>query len=102
MARGPNATVLLSLGLEGGVSFAGYPVYSVGRDDMFVGALDASGNELWARRFGDGDDHDSRVVRAGSDGAVYPAGDCGGHIDFADGMHSAGDSDDACVARLAP
>jgi hypothetical protein len=45
--------VLLTGDFDGTVDFGGGPLTSAGSDDIFVAKLDAQGNHLWSKRFGD-------------------------------------------------
>ena len=76
---------------------------SAGSADVFVSKLDASGNYVWAKRFG-GTSRESGSSVLDSSGNIYTAGSFAGTVDFDPGvgtanLTSAGD-DDVFVSKL--
>lgn len=55
---------------------------SVGIDDIFISKFDASGNFLWAKRFGDSDYSVVRSIAVDNEGNVYTTGRFQGTGDF--------------------
>ena len=62
---------------------------SAGSDDVFVSKLDASGNYVWAQRFGDTRDDYGYSVAVDSSGNVYTTGYFSGTVDFDPGVGTA-------------
>jgi hypothetical protein len=58
--------------------------------DAFVAKLDASGNALWARRFGDATLQTAQAVTVGAGDAIYVAGEMQGSIDLFPGQWQPG------------
>ncbi|WP_437764871.1 hypothetical protein WMF27_32990 [Sorangium sp. So ce281] len=84
-----DGNVILGGALSGTTDFGGGPVVSLGdfiSSDAFIAKLDAAGNHLWSRSFGDVDrnDHVSEIVPDGA-GDVFVIGDWAGSIDLGGG-----------------
>jgi hypothetical protein len=78
----------------GTVDFGGGPLVSAGQNDLFVAKLDAAGNHLWSKRFGDADMQMRAKVAVDGSGNVVLAGGFYGTVDFGGGpLVSAGGSD---------
>ena len=68
---------------------------------MFVAKLDAAGNHLWSKRFGDTDRQDTRGVAVDAAGNVFVTGGIsGGPIDFGGGTLAAIGDGDAFLLSL--
>ena len=66
---------------------------------MFVVALDASGQHVWSKRFGDPDRQLGKSIAADAAGGVWIASDFRGVLDFGGGpLESAGDLDVALAS----
>jgi outer membrane protein assembly factor BamB len=85
----------------GQLDLGGGPITSAGGLDLFLARLDASGRQIWGKRFGDALDqsHELRLVTT-EDGGVLFAGAASGTVDFGDGLRTL-DLEDAFVARYA-
>ena len=100
---GPNGNVALVGSFRGAIVFDDKLAAAAGDDDLYVLALASDGSELFARRFGDGDDQDFRDVTHAPNGDIIGVGDCRGDLQIDAGVTlSTGGSDDACILRLAP
>ncbi len=78
----------------GTVNFGGGTLTSAGDWDVYVAKLDAAGNHLWSRRFGDASGQLTRAMTLDSQGNILLAGHSYGSVDFGGGpISSAGDAD---------
>jgi hypothetical protein len=83
----------------GALDFGGGALTSAGGTDMFVAKLDAAGNHVWSKRFGDTTGQDTRAVAVDASGNVFVTGSCAGSIDFGGGTLAAvGESDGFLLA----
>ena len=74
---------------------------SAGLYDAFVAKLDASGNVLWAKAFGNSSDQTARAVAVDSSNSIYLAGGFRGSINFGGSTHVASAAqDNVFVAKL--
>lgn len=77
---------------------------AAGLSDIFVQKLDAAGNFLWARAFGDDDDDEGQSITLDAAGDVYTTGSFEGTVDFDPGPGttnlSAGDDEDVFILKL--
>lgn len=90
----PSGGVVVAGSYQQSIDFGSGPIPSAGGYDIFVVSLDASGNVLWAKTFGDGADQLSPQLASDSFGNIYVAGGFPGSIDFGCGtVTSAGDRD---------
>ncbi len=96
--------VVLAGSMFGTVSFGGADLKSngggKGMGDVFVAKLDASGNHLWSKRFGDKSGQSARAA-LDAQGNIFVAGHMGGTIDLGGGMLTATQLD-PFVAKLGP
>lgn len=84
VAVGPEGGVLVTGSFEGTLDFGGSPFTSAGDKDAFVASLDASGDHIWSKRFGDGNfDQVATGLATDSSGAVFVTGGFSGTIDLA-------------------
>ena len=94
--------IVVSGSFEGTVDFGGGPLTSAGDSDLYVAKLDALGNHIWSKRFGNAELQSTCSVAVDGVGNVLLAGDFYGTIDFGGGpLISAGDSD-IFVAKFDP
>src|SRR5262249_55883266 len=76
------------------VDFGGGALPSAGGSDIFVAKLDANGNHLWSKAFGDLNDQRAFGVAVDSTANVVITGNIKGSVDFGGGvLPSAGGSD---------
>ncbi|WP_441291620.1 hypothetical protein ACSRUE_15200 [Sorangium sp. KYC3313] len=87
---------------QGTVDFGGGPLTSAGGDDIFVVKLDAGGQHVWSRRFGDAADQRGEAVAADSGGNVLVTGLFQGTVDLGSGPLASAGGDDVFVAKLDP
>jgi hypothetical protein len=85
---------------SGSIDFGDGPLTSAGGDDIFVAKLDASGNHVWSKRFGDANNQQGTGVAVDSAGDVVVIGTFSGSIDFGDGPLTSAGGDDIFVAKL--
>jgi FlgD Ig-like domain len=81
---GPGNVVVTGQ-FDGAVDFGGGPLTGAGFGDIFVAKLDADGNHLWSKRFGDGVAQSGRAVSADGSGDVVITGEFGGTVNFGGG-----------------
>jgi len=85
------------------VDFGGAPLTTAGGGDIFVVKLDANGNHLWSKRFGDAEDakewHSIAIDKAGN---VAIAGLFRSTVDFGGGPLTSLDNDDIFAAKFDP
>lgn len=84
IAAGPGGEVVITGHFRDTMSF-GEPLVSVGveeRTDVFVTKLDASGNHLWSKRFGDAKWQYGSAVAVDGEGNILVGGHFDGSIDF--------------------
>jgi hypothetical protein len=87
---------------QGTVDLGGGPLTSAGDWDVFVAKLDAAGNHLWSKRFGDASLQGAESIATDAAGNVLVTGYFEGTVDLGGGpLTSAGDSD-IFVAKLDP
>jgi hypothetical protein len=80
--------------------FGGGTLKSAGMIDLFVARLDAGGEHLWSRRFGDEHEQEAAGVAVDRDGAVVFVGSYEGSLDFGSGPLASAGEDDVFVAKL--
>jgi len=96
---GPGDIVLAG-SFSGTVDFGGGPLVAAGSPDAYIVKLDASGNHLWSKRFGDGDNQSSGEVAFDGSGNIFMTGVFGGTIDFGGGPLAGAGFWDAYVVKL--
>jgi hypothetical protein len=86
----------------GSVDFGGGALTSAGSGDVFVAKLDASGNHVWSKRFGDSSTQLGEAVAIDGAGGVAVTGGFVGVVDFGGGslISSGASSTDIFVAKL--
>jgi hypothetical protein len=92
--------VLIAGALFGTMDFGGGPLTSEGNADLFVAKLDASGNYLWARRFGDGSFQVANGIALDDTGNIYITGSFLGTLDFGGGLLVSAGNSDAFIVKL--
>ncbi|MEP7119311.1 MAG: hypothetical protein ABJE95_00135 [Byssovorax sp.] len=97
-----NGNVFITGQIVGGVNFGGGVVSAGAGNNLFVTKLDATGNHLWSKAFGDDANQAGYSVAATPEGDVVVAGELGGTVDFGVGitLKSSGGTD-VFVAKLA-
>lgn len=105
VAVDPSGAVLLAGGFFGTIDFGGGPLVSAGDEDLYVVKLDANGDHVWSKRFGDAGTQPRSPgckIAADATGAVTVAGSYTGTLDFGAGPLPTGGSteQDIFVARL--
>jgi hypothetical protein len=92
--------VLVTGAFSGSIDFGGGPLVSKGAQDVFVAKLNASGNHVWSKRFGDAADQFSNGIAVDGKGNVLVTGAFSGSIDFGDGQYVTAGKEDVFVAKL--
>lgn len=85
------------------IDFGGGLMACTGSDDLFLFRLNADGQHVWSKRFGDANTQNGQAIALDSKGDIYVTGEVFGSIDFGDGkpLTSKG-SADAFVAKYDP
>lgn len=86
VAAGKDGTSVIVGGFAGTLDLGGGPLLSAGQDDVFVAKLDAKGEHVWSRRFGDAGDQTAEAVAIDAKGNVLVVGAFSGAIDFGGGQ----------------
>ncbi|HZF50800.1 MAG TPA: SBBP repeat-containing protein [Polyangiaceae bacterium] len=95
---------LLTGGFIGEIQLGAQPQshqQSAGAHDIFIVKYDPNGNDLWAKRFGDGDDEWGGSIAIDGAGNVFVTGVCNGTINFGDAFKLC-DYRGIFVVKLAP
>ena len=95
-----GGNVVLAGAFSGSVNVGGGALTSAGGDDILVARLDPSGNHLWSKRFGGGNDDEVNGVAVDGSGAVLLAGLSTGGIDFGGGTVANGANGASFAAKL--
>lgn len=101
VALGPSNEVMLAGTLRGSIDFGGGPLVTSGIEfDAFAAALDASGNHLWSKRFGDASRQTVGGVTTDAAGNVTIAGSLSGTADFGGGAITGAPGGSLFLARF--
>jgi hypothetical protein len=92
--------VVVTGDFHGTVDFGGGPLATLGDKNIFVVKLDAAGNHMWSKSFGDGDDQVALAVAQDPGGDLVVAGYIEGTADFGGGMLTSAGGWDVFVTRL--
>lgn len=92
--------IVLAGRFAGELDLGGGSLISEGADDIFMAKLDATGEHLWSRRFGDGQDQVARRVAIDPEGNIILSGHFSGTVDFGGGPLTSAGSDDIFVAKF--
>ncbi|MCK6588800.1 MAG: hypothetical protein L6Q76_14590 [Polyangiaceae bacterium] len=95
-----DQNIVMTGHFRGTVDFGGGPLISAGAKDVFLVKLDASGNHVWSKSFGDDQDQVARGVAADQDGNVFIAGTLWGSADFGNRSVTSAGWDDIFVVKL--
>lgn len=95
--------VIVARGLSGSADFGGGPLTSTGDLDVFIVKLDAAGNHLWSKRFGDLEYQVATALAVDADSNIIMAGILYGSIDFGGGpLDHIGTGHAAFIVKLDP
>jgi hypothetical protein len=86
--------------MDGTVDFGNGPLIGAGGTDIYLARLDKTGNAVWSKRFGDGQDQWPTAMTVDAMGNVYIASIVVGVVDFGGGALPAGGSNDIAVASF--
>jgi hypothetical protein len=98
-----QGNVVLAGELEGSIAFGTEVARAPGRRDAFVAKINASGEPLWSRAFGEpGNDSLQRVAAVFADNSrqITAVGSFEGTVDFGDGDVSSSGGEDLLILRL--
>jgi len=96
------ANVFVTGSFEGSIAFGGPTLTSAGNFDVYLVKLDALGNHLWSKQFGDASAQFAYGVASDAAGNVVVAGSQSGAVDYGGGTLTANGATDAFVARFDP
>ncbi len=100
VATDAEGRVAITGSFTGSVGFGGNLLMSAGANDMFVAVLDADGNHLWSKRFGDAAAQVGKAIAMGPAGEVVVIGDNAGTVDFGGGALATAGGTDIVVASF--
>jgi hypothetical protein len=92
--------VLVTGNISGSANFGGGTLTSAGQDDIFVVKLDANGNHVWSKRYGDANIQYAQSITADPAGNVLVAGYFQGAVDFGTGVLTSAGNFDAILLKL--
>jgi hypothetical protein len=94
-----SGDILLAVEGQGTIDFGTGPL-TAAFIDIFVARLDATGNAVWAKRFGDASSQTVRDLAVGAPGILAITGEINGSVDFGGGTLMSAGATDVYVARL--
>ena len=96
----PVGNVIVSGSFQGTVNFGGDGLTTAGGNDIYLAQLDAAGNHVWSKRFGDVSVQSPAGVRVDAGGGIVLSGHSQGTINFGgDDLITAG-ANDIFLARF--
>lgn len=96
----PDGGVVLAGDVQGSVDFGGGPLLPAGGLDAFLVKLNASGDHVWSKLFGDMCHASILDVSATPSGDLYATGNFAGSIDFGGGPLTSAAAGDIFVVKL--
>lgn len=99
-----TGNILLAGAFQGAMNFGGTMLTSGGKEDAFVAKLSPTGQVLWAKRFGDGQNQSATGIGADAEGNVYVTGIFIGTVNFG-GQNLTSDTNffqDVFLVKFAP
>jgi hypothetical protein len=102
LALDSDGSVIVVGAFWGSVDFGGGTLTSAGEMDIFAAKLDAGGNHIWSKHFGDGISQFAASVAVDGSGNAFVAGTFKGSMDFGGGALTSAGADDIFVAKLDP
>lgn len=101
LAIDANGNIIVAGSFWGVLDFGGGALTNAGNEtDIFVAKLDADGNHVWSKRFGDSGRQEAQSVAVNAAGDVFVTGDCGGTVDFGGGPLAAIGERDAYLSAF--
>jgi hypothetical protein len=104
LARGlavdPAGNVLITGSFNGNLNFGGATLTSAGLGDVFVAKLGPTGNHIWSKRFGDGNDQLGAGLATSAAGDVYITGSFLGTMNFGGAALPSLGGADSYIAKL--
>jgi hypothetical protein len=95
-----SGNIVVAGNFAGTVDFGGGPLVGAGLYDIYVAELDAAGNHIWSKRFGDGNNQICDGAAVDGLGNVIVTGYFGSTVDFGGGALVSAGLDDAYVAKF--
>ena len=92
--------VIVSGPFWGSVNFGGGLLWTAGRFDTYIAKFDPSGNHIWSKRFGDGEDSSSHGVAVDGSWNVIITGSMEGTVDFGGGPLTCSGEHDIYIAKF--
>ncbi len=101
VATDASNNVLVAGSFLGTVNFGGSPLTTLGGDDIFLAKLDAGGDHVWSKRFGDAStDQIARSIAIGPANTIVVAGWFAGTVNFGGSNLSSISGADVFVAKF--
>jgi hypothetical protein len=100
VAVGGAGDVFVTGNFKGTIDFGGDVLASAGGKDAFVAKLDAAGNHVWSKRFGDAATQYGQGIAVDGAGNVFVVGDFNGTVSFGGPVLSSGAAAELFVAKL--
>jgi cysteine-rich repeat protein len=100
VAADPFGNVLLTGAFQTSIDFGGGMITCAGGEDLFIAKLDAMGNHVWSKGYGDATDQRGLGIAADPGGNVLVTGWFQGTTDFGAGNVTSGGTDDGFVLKL--
>jgi hypothetical protein len=100
VATDKSGNVIVTGYFDGTIDFGGGPLTNAGIIDIFVVKLDASGNHVWSKRFGDAGPQAGTMVKTTPEGDIVLMSALGGSADFGGGPVTSAGGFDLGLAKL--
>jgi hypothetical protein len=100
VATDKQGNIIVAGYFDGTIDFGGGPLTSAGTIDIFVAKLDAAGNHVWSKRFGDAGPQAGTMVATTPEGDVVLMSALGGSVDFGGGPVTSAGGFDIGLAKL--
>jgi hypothetical protein len=102
IATDSSGAILITGSLIGTADFGGGVIASAGGSDIFVVKLDAAGNHIFSKRYGDGTDQFGESIAVDGSDNVLVTGRFNGTVDFGSGLLTSAGGNDVFVVKLDP
>ncbi len=98
-----NGNVAITGAFGGVLDFGGGPLATAGSNDVFLAKLDALGNHIYSKNFGNNtNQYGNGVAFVPNTGEMVIVGYLGGTIDFGGGVLTSAGSSDTFIAKFSP
>jgi DNA-binding beta-propeller fold protein YncE len=95
-----SSNVFITGAMQEAADFGGGLITSAGGSDVFILKLDAAGNHLWSKRFGDVEEQRGQAIAVDAFGNVLVAGSFNGSIDFSGNVLNAETAANTFLAKF--